>query len=99
MSAVTELAPSVGIVAACDCLAVARASYYRRKPRPGPVPEPDPAVVVRPTPARALHPEERAQVLAVLHEERFQDRSPLRSRPPCWMKAAICARPAPCIES
>jgi putative transposase len=76
MSAVTELAPSVGIVAACDCLGVARASYYRRKPRPGPVPEPDPAVVVRPTPARALHPEERAQVLAVLHEERFQDRSP-----------------------
>ena len=31
---------------------------------------------VRPSPARALSPVERATVLTVLHEERFQDRSP-----------------------
>jgi hypothetical protein len=30
----------------------------------------------RPTPARALSPDERASVLALLHEQRFQDRSP-----------------------
>ena len=30
MDAVTHLAPTVGIVAACDFLAVARASFYRR---------------------------------------------------------------------
>jgi putative transposase len=72
MSAVTELAPTVGIMAACDCLGVARASYYRQKLRAGRVTEP----VSRPVPARALQPEERAQVLAVLHEPRFQDRSP-----------------------
>ncbi len=29
MDAVTRLAPTVGIVAACDFLAVARASFYR----------------------------------------------------------------------
>jgi putative transposase len=59
-------------MAACDCLGVARASYYRQKLRAGRVTEP----VSRPVPARALQPEERAQVLAVLHEPRFQDRSP-----------------------
>jgi putative transposase len=32
--------------------------------------------VLRPTPARALSPDERGGVLAVLHQERFQDRSP-----------------------
>jgi putative transposase len=30
----------------------------------------------RPAPARALSPDERARVLTVLHEERFQDRAP-----------------------
>ena len=32
MDAVTQLAPTVGIVAACDFLAVARASFYRQRP-------------------------------------------------------------------
>lgn len=71
MSAVTELAPTVGILSACAFLGVARASFYRQ--RAGPVPA---STTVRPPPARALRPDERASVLAVLHEERFQDRSP-----------------------
>jgi hypothetical protein len=45
MDAVAHLAPTVGIVAACDCLAVARASFYRQRPVLGPSvsPAPEPA--------------------------------------------------------
>ena len=79
MDAVTHLAPTVGVVAACDVLGVARASFYRQRPVLGPPASPasEPALPAgRPTPARALSPAERANVLTVLHEERFQDRSP-----------------------
>ena len=72
MSAVTQLTLHVGTSAACRALHVPRASYYgdRRKASA-------PAVVTpRPSPARALGPAEREAVLARLHEERFQDRSP-----------------------
>lgn len=79
MDAVAHLAPTVGIVAACDFLAVSRASFYRQRPVLGPStspgPEP-PAPLDRMAPARSLSEEERAAVLLVLHEERFQDRSP-----------------------
>ena len=79
MNAVTELSPAVGVLTACEVLGVARASFYRQRLRP-----PAAATLVaepalpaqRPAPARSLSPEERASVLAVLHEERFQDRSP-----------------------
>jgi putative transposase len=74
MAAVTELAADVGTIAACDALRMPRASYYRHRcaasspavtpARPGPLP------------ARALRPAERETVLAHLHGERFQDRSP-----------------------
>ena len=79
MDAVTHLAPTVGVVAACDFLAVARASFYRQRPVLGPPasPPPEPALPAeRPAPARSLSAAERAAVLAVFHEERFQDRSP-----------------------
>jgi putative transposase len=79
MDAVTELSPTTGILTACEVLGVPRASYYRRRPRLGPplVPILEPPLPVeRPVPARSLNREERARVLAVLHEERFQDRSP-----------------------
>ena len=79
MDAVIQLAPTVGVVAACDCLAVPRASFYRQRPVLGPptssTTEP-PLPPQRPAPARSLSPAERSSVLAVLHEERFQDRSP-----------------------
>ena len=70
MAAVTELAPNVGIRAACGALKLPRASYYRQK-RPAPS-----VAAPRPLPARALRPVERETVLACLHEKRFQDRSP-----------------------
>jgi len=72
MAAVAGLASSVGIRAACDALKLPRASYYRERRAAG-----SPSVVAsRPLPARALRPAERETVLAHLHEERFQDRSP-----------------------
>lgn len=79
MDAVTHLAPTVGIAAACDSLGVARASFYRQRPLLGPSAWPAPESIApspRAIPARALSPAERATVLAILHEERFQDRSP-----------------------
>ncbi len=79
MDAVTHLSPAVGVVAACDFLGVARASFYRQRPVLGPsaAPLPEPAPPPDPlAPARALSPDERASVLAILHSERFQDRSP-----------------------
>ncbi len=72
MAAVTELASEVGASAACQALCMPRASYYRdRRKTSFPV-----KTVSRPVPARALRPAERESVLACLHQERFQDRSP-----------------------
>ena len=71
MAAAAELATIAGIRAACQALALPRASYYR-KLHPGSSASP----ISRRPPARALRPEERQTVLACLHEERFQDRSP-----------------------
>jgi putative transposase len=79
MEAVTQLAPTVGVVAACDFLAVARASFYRQRPVLGPSASAAPEQMTpseRTAPARSLSEAERAAVLLVLHEERFQDRSP-----------------------
>lgn len=70
MKTVTSLGSAVGLVAACAALGVARATYYRRrKPK---VPPPMPK---KPSP-RALPPDERKNVLAVLHEPRFADLAP-----------------------
>jgi putative transposase len=68
VSAVTYLAPQVGIVAACVMLAVARASYYRSlAPR---------VATPRRAPPRTLSVVERAHVLDALHEPRFVDLAP-----------------------
>ena len=72
MDAVTELASEVGASAACQALCLPRASYYRVR-RKTSFPE---ETRSRPLPARALGPAERESVLACLHQERFQDRSP-----------------------
>ena len=79
MDAVTHLAPTVGVLAACDVLGVARASFYRQRPVFGPPASPAPEIALPPdraAPARSLSAAERADVLTVLHAERFQDRSP-----------------------
>lgn len=61
-----------GHVEACASLSVPRASYYRaRHCLAHPV-----GRVPRPTPARALTPDERQQVLDVLHAPHFVDLAP-----------------------
>lgn len=72
MPAVSELAVSVGIRPACEALSVPRASFYRWQQQAGTVG----LAKQRPRPARALTEAEQKDVLARLHEERFQDRSP-----------------------
>lgn len=73
MAAVTELASEVGASAACQALCLPRASYYRDRHKSSFPLE----TGSRPSPARALGPEERESILACVHEERFQDRSRL----------------------
>lgn len=69
MNAVQQAAETIGIAPACEALGVPRASFYRwQRPVYGPK-EP------RATP-RALDASERAEVLAVLHEDRFVDKPP-----------------------
>jgi putative transposase len=69
MAAVNELCPVVGTQAACEVLGLPRASFYRQqRPTFGPS--------KKTVSARALSLTERGAVLACLHEERFQDRSP-----------------------
>ena len=74
MEAVMQLSATVGIESACDSLSVARASFYRQRPRLAPIPSVPRAV--RPVPARALRSGEREAVRAVLNCERFQDCAP-----------------------
>jgi putative transposase len=73
-AAITTLSPIVGTVAACGALGQPRSSWYRahrRSPAPPRPARPAP----RPQP-RALSPAEQAQVLEVLHSERFVDQAP-----------------------
>jgi putative transposase len=71
--AIGELAPIVGVRAACRALGRPRATHYRRH-RTSPAP-PRPARERRPQP-RALTAPERQRVLDVLHEPRFVDLAP-----------------------
>ncbi|NVC25339.1 IS3 family transposase [Kocuria salina] len=72
-AAITELTPVVGVKDACAAVGRPRATHYRRH-RKSPAPA-RPARQPRPQP-RALSGPERAEVLAVLHEERFVDLAP-----------------------
>ena len=69
MAAVTELAPVVGIRAACAVLGLPRSSFFRQQ-------RPILSPAARSVSARSLGPAERETVLSCLHEERFLDRSP-----------------------
>jgi putative transposase len=69
MKAANQLSGCVGVTSACQALGVPRSSFYRaRQPKRDPKP--------RPTPERALKPEEKEQVLQMLNSERFQDSAP-----------------------
>ncbi len=79
MDAVTHLAPTVGVVAACDCLGLARASFYRQRPVLGPpaARTPETGSAGGPRAARSVpQPGGTPGVRAVLHEGRFQGRFP-----------------------
>lgn len=73
-AATVEMAEIVGTRAACAASGVAQATHYRRH-RQSPRPEPAPRAERRSQP-RALSPDERAEIKAVLNSERFQDESP-----------------------
>jgi len=73
MTAVTQIRPQVGLGAACQALRLSRATYSRWQRRAA---LPPVALVRRPSPSRTLSQGERAQVLAILNEERFQDQPP-----------------------
>jgi len=69
MKTIQDASSAGDIVGLCDALGVSRASYYRwLRPRHG-------AHRARTVP-RALREAERTEVLRVLHEERFVDKSP-----------------------
>jgi putative transposase len=72
MSAVTETSPALGVAPACQALSLARSAWYRHRARLRAPVQP----AVRPSPPRALAPEELRQVLDVLHSERFIDHAP-----------------------
>ena len=73
MQTVQDMALDVPTAPLCEALGVPRATVYRRRMAARtPASEPAP----RPTPARALGPVEREQVLGVLRSERFVDTAP-----------------------
>jgi putative transposase len=68
MEQIAEVGLRLGVRATCEALGVAPASYYRQRRRKPPT---------RPrSSVRSLLPEERQQVLDVLHEPRFVDLAP-----------------------
>jgi transposase InsO family protein len=69
MAAAELLSASVGLKPACAAVGVSRASLYRRR---SPAAQPR----LRPTPPRALSPQERQQVLDVLNDDAFADDAP-----------------------
>jgi len=74
MQAVAELAPEVGVKRACEELGLCRGSYYRgRKAKSQP--QVPPRGSRRRSP-RALSEQDRADLLEVLHSERFVDKAP-----------------------
>ncbi len=68
MAKIAVVGPRLGVRATCAALGVALASYYRQR-------RPKAPTRARLSP-RALRPEERQQVLDVLHEPRFVDVAP-----------------------
>jgi putative transposase len=73
MTACQQLAPEVGIAAACRSMEVSRATFYRRLCQ---AERPLRAAQPRPKPVRALSDEERGKVVEILHQERFMDKAP-----------------------
>ena len=86
---VEERHARVGIAPLCTALGLARATFYRRRGAPPPGP---PAPRERPAPRQALTAADRAEVLALLHEERFVDLPPAQ----VWAQLLDAGRVPPC---
>jgi putative transposase len=71
IAGVQELAPVIGMTAACGALSVPRSTVYRRRQ-----PVPCRRLTVRRRHPRALSPEEQTAVRDVLTSERFVDQAP-----------------------
>jgi putative transposase len=68
MTTVLEVGPKLGVAPTCAALGLSRETYYRRQ-------RPKVSGCRRQSP-RALGPDERSGVLALLHEPRFVDLAP-----------------------
>ena len=71
MNAIHQLAPRLGVAAACRVLSVPRSRVYRARQPPQERP-----ALPRPAPRRALSLDEQALVRDVLNSDRFQDAAP-----------------------
>jgi putative transposase len=72
MTATADLPPEAATAPVCLALGLSRATVYRRRNPATPQTKRP-----RPSPARALTPRERRDVLETLHSERFCDQSPV----------------------
>ena len=70
MDAAVDIISDVGVQPIVDALGLSRATFYRRRLGPAPIRQSSAP------PARALTPEERAEVLDVLHSDEYLDSSP-----------------------
>ena len=75
--AVAELAPVVGVKAACEAVGRPRATHYRHHRQSPPPPKPERARALQP---RALDEVERKEVLGVLHAPDHVDEAPATGR-------------------
>ena len=74
--AVAELAPHVGVRAACRAVGAAQAGYYRRHRQSAAPQRPAPVGHRERVQARALSQAERQAILEQLHSDRFVDHAP-----------------------
>ena len=73
MEGACAISAEVGVKPACEAFDIPRSSFYRALAWQD---EPTGISHERPSPPRALSPEERQKVLEVLHSERFADKAP-----------------------
>ena len=76
-TAISELAPQVGVRAACQALGAAQAGWYRRHRQSPPPTRPAPVAHRDRRQPRALTATEQQAILTELHSDRFVDLSPV----------------------
>jgi len=74
--AVTQLAPQLGVRAACEAVGAAQASYYRRHRQSAAPARPEPVPHRQRHQPRALSAAEQQAILDTLHSHRFVDLAP-----------------------